>query len=86
MHSNKKTFITIRENQDMNYSNEFQRILEQTYNTKHVKNVPHAFLGIIEVVISNYEMEGQQKIPIKVLTECLKKALEHSNKKESSSI
>ncbi|KMQ22714.1 hypothetical protein [Bacillus cereus] len=69
----------------MNYSNEFQRILEQTYNTNHVKYVPYAFLGILEVVISNYEMEGKQKIPIKVLNECLKKAIENSNKKESSS-
>ncbi|HFK1767214.1 hypothetical protein [Bacillus cereus] len=66
----------------MNCSNEFERLLKQTYNTKHVQYVPHAFLGILQEVIYNYELDGKQKVPIKAITKCLKSAVEHSNKKE----
>lgn len=70
----------------MNYSNEFKSLIKQTYNTKHVEYVPHAFLGILQEVICNYEMDGKQKVPIKAINQCLKSAVEHSNKKEGPSI
>ncbi|KAA0781282.1 hypothetical protein [Bacillus sp. BPN334] len=70
----------------MNYSNKFENLLKQTYNnTKHVQYVPHAFLGILQEVIYNYEMDGKQKVPLKTITKCLESAVENNNKKEGTS-
>lgn len=70
----------------MNYSNKFENLIKQTYNdAKHVQYVPHAFLGILQEVICNYEMDGEQKVPLKTIIKCLESAVENNNKKEGTS-
>ncbi|MGH0589654.1 hypothetical protein ACQVQY_26975 [Bacillus mycoides] len=65
----------------LKYSNEFENLLKQVYSSEntHINYAPHSFLGAIQVLIADYEMNNKKNVPIKELIQCLESSVKHSN-------